>query len=52
MGVIDFYQHFLFAGEKIPVICVTTKFSGSMQSAPAKKNIVPETYKNAKITQL
>ena len=52
-SVNDFYQIFVkSAKENIPVICIciTTKFSGSMQSAVNAVAIVKEEYPNAEIT--
>ncbi len=49
----DYEEAFLpFAREDVPVICIciTTKFSGSMQSAQGARAIVLETYPNAQIT--
>ncbi len=49
----DYEEAFLpFAKEGIPVICIciTTKFSGSMQSALNAKELILETYPNARIT--
>lgn len=49
----DYEEVFLpFAAQDIPVICIciTTKFSGSMQSALNARAIVQEQYPNAKIT--
>ncbi len=49
----DYVDAFLpFAKEKLPVICIciTTKFSGSMQSALNAKEIVLEDYPEAEIT--
>lgn len=49
----DYEEAFLpFAKEKIPVICIciTTKFSGSMQSALNAKELIREKYPKAEIT--
>lgn len=49
----DYEDAFLpFARDGIPVICIciTTKFSGSMQSALNAKSLVQETYPRAEIT--
>lgn len=49
----DFVDTFLpYAEKNIPVICIciTSKFSGSLQSAMNAKEIVLETYPDAKIT--
>lgn len=49
----DYVDTFLpLAKEEIPIICIciTTKFSGSMQSALTAKEIVLESYPQAKIT--
>lgn len=49
----DYYDVFLpLAGQKIPVlcICITTKFSGSMQSAVNARNLVLEQIPDADIT--
>ncbi len=51
----DYVEAFLpFVKERIPVICIciTTKFSGSMQSALNARNIVMEDYPDAEITVL
>lgn len=48
----DFYQTFLplvEAGKEIICICITTKFSGSMQSANTAKNLILEKFPEAKI---
>lgn len=52
-SVDDYYQVFEpLAKEDIPMICIciTTKFSGSMQSAVTAKDMLLEQYPNAKIT--
>ena len=52
-SVDDFYQVFeKSAKEQIPVICIciTRKFSGSLQSATVAKEMVEEEYPDAKIT--
>lgn len=52
-SVDDFYQVFeKSAKEQIPVICVciTRKFSGSLQSATVAKEMIEEEYPDAKIT--
>ncbi|MBD5545239.1 MAG: DegV family protein [Lachnospiraceae bacterium] len=52
-SVHDYEEAFLpFAKADMPVICIciTTKFSGSMQSALNARSIVQETYPNAEIT--
>lgn len=52
-SVDDYYQVFLpLAKEGIPMICIciTTKFSGSMQSANTARDMVLEEYQNARIT--
>lgn len=52
-SVDDFYQVFeKSAKEQIPVICIciTRKFSGSLQSATVAKEMVEEDYPDAKIT--
>ena len=52
-SVDDFYQVFeKSAKENIPVICIciTTKFSGSMQSATVAKEMIEDEYPEAKIT--
>ena len=52
-SVDDFYQVFVKSvKENIPVICIciTTKFSGSMQSAKVAKEMVEDEYPDAKIT--
>lgn len=52
-SVDDYYQVFRpLAEKKIPMICIciTTKFSGSMQSATTAKDMVLEEYPDAKIT--
>ncbi|WP_455618927.1 DegV family protein [Eisenbergiella sp.] len=49
----DYYDAFEpYAREKIPVfcICITTKFSGSMQSALSARDLILETYPDAVIT--
>lgn len=52
-SVQDFYDVFLphvQAGEAVICICITTKFSGSLQSAMNAKNMMLETYPDAEIT--
>ncbi len=52
-SVQDYADAFLpFVKQNIPIICIciTTKFSGSMQSAVNAKNIMSETYPDAQIT--
>lgn len=52
-SVDDYYQVFEpLAKEGIPMICIciTTKFSGSMQSANTAKDMILEQYEDAKIT--
>ena len=52
-SVDDFYQTFVkSAKENIPVICIciTTKFSGSLQSATTAKDMILEEYPDAQIT--
>lgn len=52
-SVDDYYQVFEpFAKEAVPMICIciTTKFSGSMQSANTAKDMLLEDYPDAKIT--
>ena len=52
-SVDDFYQTFVkSAKENIPVICIciTTKFSGSLQSATVAKEMVKDEYPEARIT--
>ena len=52
-SVDDYYRVFLpLAKERIPMICIciTTKFSGSMQSANTARDMVLEEYQNARIT--
>ncbi len=52
-SVDDYYQAFLpHAAEGTPVICIciTTKFSGSMQSANTARDMVLEEYPDARIT--
>lgn len=52
-SVDDFYQIFVkSAKENIPVICIciTTKFSGSLQSATVAKEMVKDEYPEARIT--
>lgn len=52
-SVDDYYRVFLpLAKEGIPMICIciTTKFSGSMQSANTARDMVLEEYQNARIT--
>ena len=52
-SVDDFYQVFKkSAKEQIPVICIciTRKFSGSLQSATVAKEMIEEEYPDAKIT--
>ncbi|HBA47756.1 MAG TPA: DegV family protein [Lachnospiraceae bacterium] len=49
----DYVEVFLpYAKDKVPVICIciTTKFSGSMQSAVNARSIVQESYPDARIT--
>ena len=49
----DYVEAFMpYAREGVPVICIciTTKFSGSMQSALSARGIVRESYSDAKIT--
>ena len=51
-SVDDYYQVFLpLAKQDVPMICIciTTKFSGSMQSALNAKAILEEEYPNAQI---
>lgn len=52
-SVSDYMDYFVkYAKEETPVICIciTTKFSGSMQSAVNAKNMTLEKYPDAKIT--
>lgn len=52
-SVDDYYQVFRpLAEQKVPMICIciTTKFSGSMQSATTAKDMILEEYPDAKIT--
>lgn len=52
-SVNDFYEVFeKYAKEQIPVICIciTEKFSGSMQSAVTARDMILEQYADAKIT--
>ncbi len=52
-SVHDFYEVFeKYAKEQIPVICIciTAKFSGSLQSATTAKDMILEDYPDAKIT--
>lgn len=52
-SVDDFYQVFeKSANQQIPVICIciTKKFSGSLQSATVAKEMIEENYPDAKIT--
>ena len=52
-SVQDYADAFLpFVKQNIPIICIciTTKFSGSMQSAVNAKNMMSETYPDAQIT--
>lgn len=52
-SVQDYADAFLpFVKQNIPIICIciTTKFSGSMQSAVNAKNMLSETYPDAQIT--
>ena len=52
-SVDDYYQVFLpLAKQDVPMICIciTTKFSGSMQSATTARNMVLEEYPKARIT--
>lgn len=52
-SVDDYYQVFEpLAAEGIPMICIciTTKFSGSMQSAATARDMILETYPDARIT--
>ena len=52
-SVDDFYQIFVKSTkENIPVICIciTTKFSGSLQSATVAKEMVKDEYPEARIT--
>lgn len=47
---VDAFEPFAKAGTPIICICISTKFSGSMQSALSAKDILSETYPDAKIT--
>lgn len=47
---IDVFEPIIKAGESIICICITTKFSGSMQSAISAKEMLQETYPDAEIT--
>lgn len=47
---IDVFEPIIKAEESIICICITTKFSGSMQSAISAKEILKETYPDAEIT--
>lgn len=47
---VDAFTPIVKEGNDIICICITTKFSGSMQSALNAKNMVLEEYPNAKIT--
>lgn len=52
-SVDDYYQVFLpLVKEEIPIICIciTAKFSGSLQSATTARDMILEEYPNAKIT--
>ena len=52
-SVDDYYQVFLpLAKQDVPMICIciTTKFSGSMQSATTARNMILEEYPKARIT--
>ena len=46
---IEVFEPILKKGKGIVCICITSKFSGSVQSATNAKNILLETYPNAKI---
>lgn len=46
----EVFLPFAEAGTPVICICITTKFSGSMQSAVNARALVQETYPNAKIT--
>lgn len=46
---VDVFTPFAEAGEPVICICITTKFSGSMQSAVNARDIVLEDYPNARI---
>ena len=46
---IEAFEPILKQGKGIVCICITSKFSGSVQSATNAKNILLETYPNAKI---
>ena len=46
----DAFEPFVQAGKPIICICISTKFSGSMQSALSAKDILTESYPDAKIT--
>lgn len=47
---IKVFEPILKAGENIICICITTKFSGSYNSANTARQILEENYKNQKIT--
>lgn len=47
---VDVFEPLVKAGTPIICICISTKFSGSMQSALSAKDILLETYPNAQIT--
>ncbi len=47
---VDAFEPFAKAGTPIICICISTKFSGSMQSALSAKDILSESYPDAKIT--
>ena len=52
-SVDDYYQVFLpLAKQDVPMICIciTTKFSGSMQSATTARDMILEEYPKARIT--
>ncbi len=52
-SVIDYYDVFVpYVEKNIPIICIciTTKFSGSMQSALSAKDLIKEEYEDAEIT--
>lgn len=47
---VDVFEPLVKSGTPIICICISTKFSGSMQSALSAKDILTETYPEAKIT--
>lgn len=47
---VDAFRPFAEAGTPVICICITTKFSGSMQSAVNARNIILEDYPKAEIT--